>query len=691
MKSSQRPSKAGMVIATAKVKGGLNPFTEGSSKKKNVCAGKFKVYTDAEKLRTDTAADSLKPATGISMPPRKTSMTANKGVSGTTVSDARRTAFSCVVELLHESPSFYLQDGFDNQKKSTSKNDASGKANIRRKALADVSNVRKSDVSNKVVCDGSKPMKYKNEGFTSLQRVSVDPSIRKAGVAMKKSFVVGKVREQMNQRNEGPPTVKRVNNAIDSQRVVKEGPCHDHNITEQRTRVSATLARKSLPVLRRSSQENSESAAKRIGRSAMPTKIKGGHKVLPRVSNLTSHIASTRASSRTMMGPRFQSTVGASSSKQSKGFVNNILGASNAQRASKSKDVEVVDKSGYGVSLEKQTEVSVPLTEDTFQLDKEAIPSSNIVHSGESTSGFIAKKKPQRRRSYTSLLMARSKFLGENGEVLKLEKLPSIDDYSNQLEVAEYVDDIYEYYWNTEAHSACLANYMSIQTDITPNMRGILVNWLIEVHFKFDLMHETLYLMVTLLDRYLSQVSIQKKEMQLVGLTALLLSSKYEDFWHPRIKDLISISAESYTREQMLGMEKSILKQLKFRLNLPTPYVFMLRFLKAAHSDKKLEHLAFYLIELCLVEYEALEFKSSLLCASALYVARCTLQMSPAWTPLLIRHSRYEVSQIRVCAETILRFHKAARLGQLKVTYEKYMGSELSCVAALKPLDELPF
>ncbi|KAI6699110.1 hypothetical protein NL676_019229 [Syzygium grande] len=657
MQSSQRSSTAGMVIAKAKAKGGPNPFAEESSKKKNVGAGKFKVFMDAEKLGTGNAADR-KSAMGFSMPPRKTSITANKGVSGTT-------------------------DGFENQKKSAGKNDASGKENIRRKALADVSNVRKSDVSDKVVCDGSKPMKYKNEGFTSLQR--------KAGVAKKKSFVVGKVREQMNQRNEEPPTVQReVNTATASQRVVNKGPCQDHNITEQRTRINAMLTRKSLPVLRRNSQENSESTAKRNGRSAMPTKIKGGHKVLPRVSNLTSHVASTRASGCTMMGPRFQSTVGASSRKHSKGVVNNALGALDAQRASKCEDVKVVDKS-VGVSPEKQTEVSVPLTENTFQLDKEAMSSSNIIHSGGSTSGFIVKKKPQRRRSYTSLLMARSKFLGENGEVLKLEKLPSIDDHSNQLEVAEYVDDIYEYYWNTEAHSACLANYMSIQTDITPSMRGILINWLIEVHFKFDLMHETLYLMVTLLDRYLSQVSIQKKEMQLVGLTALLLSSKYEDFWHPRIKDLISISAESYTREQMLGMEKSILKQLKFRLNLPTPYVFMLRFLKAAHSDKKLEHLAFYLIELCLVEYEALEFKPSLLCASALYVARCTLQMSPAWTPLLIRHARYEVSQIRVCAQMILRFHKAARLGQLKVTYEKYMGSDHGCVAAIKPLDELPF
>lgn len=56
-----------------------------------------------------------------------------------------------------------------------------------------------------------------------------------------------------------------------------------------------------------------------------------------------------------------------------------------------------------------------------------------------------------------------------------------------------------------------------------------------QVHQKFDLMQETLYLMVTLLDRYISSVSIKRTEMQLVGLTSLLLASKYEDFWHPKV------------------------------------------------------------------------------------------------------------------------------------------------------------
>ncbi|KAJ6432341.1 hypothetical protein OIU84_019560 [Salix udensis] len=278
----------------------------------------------------------------------------------------------------------------------------------------------------------------------------------------------------------------------------------------------------------------------------------------------------------------------------------------------------------------------------------EPSPDSNKKSGADNKSNVITIRKSSRRRSYTSLLMTGSKLLEEH--------------------VAEYVDEIYEYYWLLEVQNLSLENYLAIHTDITPQMRGIVINWLIEVHFKFELMPETLYLMVTLLDRYLSQVEIKKSELQLVGLTALLLASKYEDFWHPRIKDLISISAESYTRGQMLVMEKLFLKKLKFRLNEPTPYVFMLRFLKAAQTDLKLEHLAFYLIELCLVEYKALKFKPSMLCA----------------------HAHYQVSQIRDCAEMILRIQKAARTSQLRVTYEKYMRPDLSGVAAIKPLNELP-
>ncbi|KAM4080392.1 hypothetical protein ACJW30_11G012300 [Castanea mollissima] len=59
----------------------------------------------------------------------------------------------------------------------------------------------------------------------------------------------------------------------------------------------------------------------------------------------------------------------------------------------------------------------------------------------------VISRKSKLRRSYTSLLMAGSKLLEECCEVMKLEKEnekgPRIDDNCNQLEVAEYVDEIY--------------------------------------------------------------------------------------------------------------------------------------------------------------------------------------------------------------------------------------------------------
>ncbi|KAL5568367.1 hypothetical protein UlMin_024942 [Ulmus minor] len=459
------------------------------------------------------------------------------------------------------------------------------------------------------------------------------------------------------------------------------------------TRNSFIPTRKSLPVLKMVNEaeipkEEARSSEKSIEESGCPVQGKGGRIVAPRVNNGRTNLWRNRVSDGFIITGRTSGDSRTLSRKSVRPIVKTTLKTSNVRNNTMSKNTSGPNKLKTAATTSKEA-VKSSASENIIQESTHGqLPSDG--NSIPSTSDTNARKSSNRRKSYTLLLVERSKLLEENDEGLQQEKLPSIDDERNQLEVSDYVDEIYQYYWVTEAQNPPRANYMTIQTDITPQMRSILINWLIEVHFKFDLMQETLYLTVTLLDRFLSEVTIKKNEMQLVGLTSLLLASKYEDFWHPRVKELISISAESYTRDQMLEMEKLILKKLKFRLNTPTPYVFMLRFLKAARSDTKVEHLAFYLIELCLLEYEALTFKPSLLCASAIYVARCTLRMTPPWTPLLSKHARYDVSQIRECAEMMLRLQKTARVGQLKVVYEKYMRSDLSVVAAIKPLEKLP-
>ena len=48
--------------------------------------------------------------------------------------------------------------------------------------------------------------------------------------------------------------------------------------------------------------------------------------------------------------------------------------------------------------------------------------------------------------------------------------------------------------------------YMQRQDDINEKMRAILIDWIIEVHLKFKLLPETLFLTVNLIDRYLERV-----------------------------------------------------------------------------------------------------------------------------------------------------------------------------------------
>lgn len=85
------------------------------------------------------------------------------------------------------------------------------------------------------------------------------------------------------------------------------------------------------------------------------------------------------------------------------------------------------------------------------------------------------------------------------------------------------------------------------------SMRAILVDWLIEVHIKFKLLPETLFLTVNIIDRFLTIVKpIKRAKLQLVGVTALMIATKYEEIYPPTIKDLVYITDNAYSKEEIL-------------------------------------------------------------------------------------------------------------------------------------------
>jgi G2/mitotic-specific cyclin-B, other len=111
-------------------------------------------------------------------------------------------------------------------------------------------------------------------------------------------------------------------------------------------------------------------------------------------------------------------------------------------------------------------------------------------------------------------------------------------------------------------------------------MRLILVGWLIEVHLKFKLLPETLFLAINLIDRYCERAQVMRQNFQLVGVTAMLIASKYEEIYSPEIRDFIYICDKAYTKEQILFQEREILRVLDFDITAPSIYRFLERFTK---------------------------------------------------------------------------------------------------------------
>ncbi|XP_057966327.1 G2/mitotic-specific cyclin-1-like [Malania oleifera] len=124
----------------------------------------------------------------------------------------------------------------------------------------------------------------------------------------------------------------------------------------------------------------------------------------------------------------------------------------------------------------------------------------------------------------------------------------------NPLAVVEYVEEIYAYYRENE-NSGCISlNYMAHQFDINYQMRAILIDWLIEVHCKFKLMEETLFLTINLIDRFLECRAVVRKKLQLVGVIAILLACKYEEVSVLVVEDMVLITDEAYTKKEFLDM-----------------------------------------------------------------------------------------------------------------------------------------
>ncbi|KAL9617692.1 MAG: hypothetical protein Q9160_007525 [Pyrenula sp. 1 TL-2023] len=194
----------------------------------------------------------------------------------------------------------------------------------------------------------------------------------------------------------------------------------------------------------------------------------------------------------------------------------------------------------------------------------------------------------------------------------------------SRLDAAEYQNDILAHMLEMDADTVADVDSIDIQTEIQWYMRPYLLDFLIEAHGAFQLLPETLFLTVNLLDRYCSKRVVYKRHYQLVGCAALLIAAKYGDKKErvPTIQELKSMCCMIYDEDMFLQMEWHVLSTLDWIIGHPTMDNFLRLAVKDHVHDPEGENLTLYILEIALFHREFVSRKASTLALSALALAR---------------------------------------------------------------------
>ncbi|XP_072004201.1 G2/mitotic-specific cyclin-B2 [Engystomops pustulosus] len=198
------------------------------------------------------------------------------------------------------------------------------------------------------------------------------------------------------------------------------------------------------------------------------------------------------------------------------------------------------------------------------------------------------------------------------------------EDGENPQLCSEYVMDIYNYLKQLELQQSIKQRHLEGK-EVNERMRAILVDWLVQVHSRFQLLQETLYMGIAIMDRFLQVQLVSRSKLQLVGVTALLLASKYEEMYTPEVADFVYITDNAYSASQIREMEILMLRELNFDLGRPLPLHFLRRASKCGSADAEQHTLAKYLMELSLMDYDMVHFRPSEIASAALCLAQKVL------------------------------------------------------------------
>jgi len=244
------------------------------------------------------------------------------------------------------------------------------------------------------------------------------------------------------------------------------------------------------------------------------------------------------------------------------------------------------------------------------------------------------------------------------------------ENWLDPFSASEYAMDIFQYFKERERKFA-VRKYMTDQREISRSMRGILVDWMVEVQESFELNHETLYMGVKLVDLYLQRRVVGKETLQLLGATAVFITSKFEERNPPVIEDFLYICDDAYSRKELLAMEANVLRTIDFDIGFPLSYSYLRRYARCGKITMELLTLARYILETSLLDYDLVDESESLLAASSLLLAN-KMSNIHVWSKTLEYYTGYKVEDLKDLVNRLNTFLSQPVGKGLKTVHSKY-------------------
>eukprot|EP01103_Thecamoeba_quadrilineata_P016463 TRINITY_DN5511_c0_g1_i1.p1 TRINITY_DN5511_c0_g1~~TRINITY_DN5511_c0_g1_i1.p1 ORF type:complete len:323 (+),score=57.34 TRINITY_DN5511_c0_g1_i1:35-970(+) len=226
----------------------------------------------------------------------------------------------------------------------------------------------------------------------------------------------------------------------------------------------------------------------------------------------------------------------------------------------------------------------------------------------------------------------------EQQEALSPPLSPSPSSSTPHLLLPEEQQEHLSYFFQNERRfMPTSGDYINeIQREISPNMRAILIGWIIEVCIDMNLSTDTIFHCKNYIDRYLSICHVPRCFLQLLGITCLFVASKLEDITPPTINDLVQVSDEIYQRIQIIELETKLLNVLDFSLVsineknfLRRYHLIELPFVRSKEKAERVRFLSNYLLELSLLEYSIIIYPPSIIAAAVFSLSLATFGFSP--------------------------------------------------------------